>query len=385
MTNIRTPGYIHNPHDYWLPTPPLWELPQFQRGKATEAEIFALLEVLGPCEKVVPCVETDQLLARLVERGSLDRIFLPETMWSAQTEDFFFTHVRGVLDHLGEVPFLLSEPSFVDLSISASDLVSRLRRYSQLGLDALETDLVLALCRIDVAGIDVAAVTDELAGIDSEAAIRAIEYINDPIIEPELEWTSIPHEAWRVASPPGPEGLLSIGSFPHFGAAAMNHDHFRDFNEHEKGLYFAQVARRKAPLSAAMAINLLAELCFDNVPGPVDKAVHDAWERGLLIPGELDWAMIHWTSNLDSLTWWDQRLFMLAEEGLLSVVWPVWDQIVATAATANRKMPMGTINVVKNMAAFWGVAPSHGIEALAKRPNQSQAKKLARKILAENA
>lgn len=123
-------------------------------------------------------------------------------------------------------------------------------------------------------------------------------------------------------------------------------------------------------------------------------ALQLAWQRGLLLPGVADFAGSHvGFHHIGSLV---TALTNLAETAdMLSIVWPLFDAMLAAAATSPR-LPTGTADVVRAVAQFLphvidavqtgaaspAVIQLPGVAAIARRPGTSQAVSAARKILA---
>jgi hypothetical protein len=100
-----------------------------------------------------------------------------------------------------------------------------------------------------------------------------------------------------------------------------------------------QIARRAAPLPPGASVNFMASLrsLTDDAAADAMLAVTEAWERGLLRPGVADIAFLDWSastpSNLAALA---AALEGVAADGLLSVVWPVLDELIGASLKAPR-------------------------------------------------
>ena len=110
---------------------------------------------------------------------------------------------------LGELPVLVSMPSWEDLRIEPADLLARLQEYERLAVPVSEADLGLALMRTDhrtadqelrasLRGLRVAVETGGSAG-----AIAA-DYLDQPQQEPALveveHWGFVPAETRPAAA-----------------------------------------------------------------------------------------------------------------------------------------------------------------------------------------
>jgi hypothetical protein len=115
-----------------------------------------------------------------------------------------------------------------------------------------------------------------------------------------------------------------------------------------------QAARRAAPLPPGASVNFMASL-RSLTPDAAEDAMlagTEAWERGLLRPGVADVAFLDWSteppSNLTALA---TALEGLAADGLLSVVWPVLDEIIGAVLKAP-KLIAGTAELAELMLAL---------------------------------
>lgn len=281
-----------------------------------------------------------------------------------------------VCRNIDQLPCILSTPSRLDLSICVSDLLDRLLQYraSELGY-VFEADLQLALARLDLSSVkdtDLKALKDCDLRIllPSGDAIRreagkpllvssvVADYLKDPYVESELDLKTMNYWNVKVEMP------QSLALFPH--RFSYNYDDFfsifshmgdasliclrRDSEVyHGQGLIVRQVARRAKPLGKAALMNLLAipSMLSDENAEDVLIAVEEAWARGLLRPGVADINTLDWSegklSNLAALA---NGFDLLAESGLLSLVWHVLDDVVTESLRAPR-MYAGTAEIVK--------------------------------------
>ncbi len=299
-----------------------------------------------------------------------------------------------VLANIDKPPCLLSTPSRKDLSILLSDLADRLSRYQeewmQKGFKAggtapsgtkeenmpfvWEPDLQLALTRLDLhsatpkmlqklSGIDLFVrmpdgeiIRDE-KGIPILAGELIRNYIRDPYAEPEFN-EGTPY--WRVDIE-RPESLRHLPNrleyssdslfsiFPLWGDFALTAVRRDTEVYHSQGKVLRQVARRSKPLTAGALMNLLAAQSYLSAENAEDviAATKKAWERGLMIPGSADVRYLDWRggepSNLASLA---ESLDHIAQDGILSVVWQVVDDLIDESLKAPR-MFSGTAQLVK--------------------------------------
>jgi hypothetical protein len=187
------------------------------------------------------------------------------------------------------------------------------------------------------------------------------------------------------------------GAFPRWGDVAAVGLGWSDYPEAGTGLALRQAVRRATPLPPGLAVNLIGAQRGLHPAGVADgaSAVVEAWERGLLRPGTADVRFLDWQalppSNLAALA---RACGDLAAEGLLSVVWPVLDDVVL-ASVRERRMIAGTAEVVEAIrtllpevvaaVAAGTAAPSvldlPGVRALAERSGASRAVTLARAVV----
>ncbi|MCL2090746.1 MAG: hypothetical protein FWH11_05910 [Micrococcales bacterium] len=347
-------------------------------------------------------------------------------------------HARdlAVFQQLGRVPCVLSEPSTVDLRIRPEDLLARLVAYADVGAAATEADLLLALARLDVSMVDSGltgrferlTVPVLLDGRPMALTAGAVvsRYLADPMVEPDLtldpDTTSrhpIDHRSGWNARPTTPASLHDLPQrliswmsrtpavFPTWGDAAFANDvtqlrddcfYFsrRGIGSRDTGLVMRQTARRSAPLTPGAAVNFLTAQRGLHPDAAFDAAlaVTEAWDRGLLRPGTADVRYLDWLDEPKAIAGTARALGEVARQGLLSVVWPVLDDLAAVA-TSGPRLKTGAVEVVETIAALLpevghavttGLAePSvldlPGVRALAVRGGSSRAVQVARSIV----
>jgi hypothetical protein len=240
------------------------------------------------------------------------------------------------------------------------------------------------------------------------AGKAVLAYLDDPIEEPPLNLSRTGY--WDSARIAAPESLRDFpprltahlaerfSIFPCLGDAVLD-DVRWNYGEvyHEQGLVLRQVARRKNPLPPGAAMNILAAQRSSDPDATEDSmlAVTEAWERGLLRPGAADVRLLDWStkppSNLAALA---AALDGIARDGLLAVVWPVLDALIAASLAAPRLLA-GTAELAECAAALLpevisavdgGKAEKSalyapGLRALAERGGSSRAVSAARKAV----
>ncbi|GAA1614179.1 hypothetical protein [Leucobacter chromiireducens] len=453
----------------WEATPPLWEVPRFSLGLGgaealatadTDALVGAVTaaaaELSGRPEggAVDPVAERllalanelarrDPDLARTALRG-VRQHWVPGLRCIAQwvagealtaldrpaREDFPGSRPTifgpspardaAVTQRLGEVPVLLSTPTWDDMRISADAFTARLRAYASEGAVASEADVLLALLRVDpvdvtperraeLRNIEVAIVGQDGAELPVRAGAVAAEYFAHPLAEPDVELDAQRH--WwaptQLEQPPAlaafPARLkadayrsdIEVGVLPLGGDwAALTTG---DLDSSALGLVLRQLVRRREPLTPGQAVNLVGAQrgLHERAIGDGALAIREAWERGLLVPGAADVRKLGWADSPTKLAAFATACLELADEGMLAVVWPLLDDLVALSLAAPRRLA-GTAELVEAIgellpsvtaAVDTGDAPNDALEiasvrALAAAGGASRAVQLAKAIVA---
>lgn len=388
----------------WQKTPLVWQVPPFEQGEASPERLTELAAELVRQPAVIHDVTAERFLSMAnalarrnpeETRTSLqglpfgDFILLSNIVhWVREDAPRYGFDIPGrepydplvardyvVCLHLGKLPCLLSTPSYDDLSISVPDLAGRLAHYQEAGTDALEADLLLALTRLDIETSTSEAVKS-LQELNVETVLQSgdkmsvtagqvvLRYLDDPFKE---TLQTVSRHGYMYSGKPSMPNALSafpdrvswymeerFSVFPLWGDSALHAVRWNGEVYHEKGLILRQVARRASPLPPGASINLLAAQRSVDVDDGGDsiRAVTEAWQRGLLRPGVADVAMLDWSEsppfNLAALA---SALEMIAREGLLSVVWPVIDDLIGASLKAPRLLA-GTAEIAELAAAF---------------------------------
>jgi len=385
----------------WQETPPVWVVPQFGLGQATHEALTDIAAELAGRAEFVYDITAERFLALVNDLARIDPKATRTSLrgvrttgsnilnfvvswvkgedllgWFDDCERLNYSAVRNVLtardffvsSNLGKLPCVLSTPSRDDLSISVPDLALRLETYKKTGTPALEADLLLALARLDTGTKTpealealkklVVPITTYSGGVTKNMKLTAgqtvLAYLDDPVKEPGL--IASKHGFWRSEGAVMPESLREFPDrlngthnyqfftvFPHWGDAALQSIRWNSEVYNTKGLVMRQAARRRLPLTPGASVNFLAAFrSSDHVAAEdVMLALNEIWERGLLRPGVADTAYLDWTtsapSNLAALA---AAFDNITKSGLLSVVWPVLDDLFAFAVKAPR-LPAG--------------------------------------------
>ncbi len=391
VPNIPTFGdTTANPNDtLWQPTPKLWQAPRFTAGAVSPFSIREHLEQL-PRTPGVSDLNTEQFLSKIVTLAN-------ENLESAQTiladydslfknraflarQSVAISRELEALDQLGTMPCLLSEPSYVDLRITAADLVTRLERYRDAKAEVAPIDLYLALLRLDVTTIDIETITNQLAHLSVPIARRygvkgfknasevVRDYLYDPFAEPPLIMFQIYDKRLVPAPTHRPQSLfycynpshwwisqygeIDPGVYPMWEDSAWISMRWgRVVDPIKMGLLAQQAAHRSRPFGPGLAMNMLA-MQRPSVSGEFEgawEAMILSWERGLLRPNIADPALLDWRFEIDNYYNFCDTFVKIAHEGMLSVVWPLLDRML-TFSKQERKLVKASFEVSEAMA-----------------------------------
>jgi len=430
--------------ELWRKTPDLWQVPAFEIGETTPEALTELAAEMSDRQEALHDMTTERFLAMANAIAYEDPEIVRTSLRGLRNnwEQFMYYMERWVHEgnlsfnekasygkmsvfsardvcmicNLGKQPCLLSTPSRADLSITVSDLAARLALFEETASNIQESDLYVALARLDVHSKtpeSVAALQTltrpvllsskkQLPKSVGEVILR---YIEDPVVEPALKINQ--YMGWDNNGFVKPKSVQQFPSrildmadtfnlFPHFGDAVLLR---ASYHGRETGVALRQVACRATPLPPGAAVNLIA------AQRPVGNAfsetgftaVIDAWERGLLRPDVADIKYLDWKtgqpSNLASLA---IALDEIAKEGILSVVWPVAEAILDSSVEAVRLFS-GTAELLEwiekylpevQFAISKGLAEPHrldlpSIRILSERGGTSKAVSIAKSIAAK--
>ena len=404
----------------WRESPKLWEVPRFSLGEGTAESLTDMVALLSDRKD---CVEdllfeqflalTNQIAYKNPEEAKISLAGIPNSdsgilwtlgrwargvemrpveesrqrFWQGEKEivkieyrELLTMRRENLFRTMGQMPCLLSTPSFEDLSISIEDFLERLSLYRAEKFSYVsEPDLQLALTRLDMetfAKEDRSKCTEKLKEIDLKVQLPSGEflqdeegkdimlgeliaaYLQDPYVEPDFFPGETPY--WKVELKM-PESLKALpyrlsyshnalfSIFPNWGDYSLTAVH-RDFEVyHGQGIILRQLARRRKPLSKGALMNWIAvfgKLSDENAENAL-KANREAWERGLLLPGLADISYLDWSggelSNLANLA---AAMDFMANEGMLSLVWKAACDTVEQALKMPRFLA-GTAEIVK--------------------------------------
>ncbi|MDO5098505.1 MAG: hypothetical protein Q4D85_07060 [Corynebacterium sp.] len=380
----------------WQPKPRKWRVPKITLGKATPETVTHALQRIT-IDDFATDINREKFLAlfvklaaknldeahRAVQNATEGLIAKWATnkleRWSRihRTEPLPIAREHAILTNIGTIPCLLSQPTREDLSIDFRDLNKRLKQYEKKNALVIEPDLILALCRLDPTTIppdttvecSSQILLDTKVKLGRNAGQVVTEYLTDSYKEPELvpdQWEYL--HPLPIKQPLSLDGMpnrigggnhLPIGVFPHWttDAAHTGITGGRRITGARMGIRAQQAVRTNTPLSPGLAMNLLGLLRTsprgDHIEGAYE-AVLSAWHNGLLRPGKTNAKLLYWHTQVTHFRGLAEPLEKLAKDGLLSVVWPVLDDLLGIAAR-REGATLGALEVAQTMA---NLAPS---------------------------
>lgn len=371
---------------WWQPTPDLWEVPRFDPAETSPEALTDLAALLLGRPESTRDLEDERLLVLANEVARRDPAAARRALQGVPVNLQGALHaVPGWLDgtlsgdgwtpeaarenavwlRLGELPSVLSTPTWVDLRIDPGDLLDRLKGYAAAGVEVAEADLLLALGRVDRALLDPSLLHDLGSGPAGEI-VRDV--LDGPAPEP--------------VRGPMPGADLSYGRY---------------LPQASDGLIWRQLVRRAEPLPSLAATHLLGvqRTAHPRAAADLAEAVTEAWQRGLLRPGVADVTHLHDGKAITQVAALAVVLLDLAREGMASVAWPVLDDLLtscldgtrlaagaAEAAEAMRDLAPEALAAVASGLADESVLDVPGLRALARRDGSSRAVVAARETVA---
>lgn len=329
---------------------------------------------------------------------------------------------EGVVRRLGDLPFLLSTPSTQDLLIRPVDLLERLREYASAGVAAERADLALAALRVDPSAVGAAELEDlrsvrvpvhqEGKRWRGSAGALVADYLTDPLVEPRLVAPQGARKEWMRTPVFATDAAVALGlcsseppheftrrwepsELPLWGESRAARQSL--YEDTLAGVAWAQLVKRSSPLGPAVSTALARCLRDISEPhvGEVGVAAVRAWERGLLLPGVADPALLNFRGGgLNRLGGLVRGLLPVVEAGGGRVAWELADALLLAGATAARVQATAdeVATLVERMtpaavaAVGSGVAPERvlampGLRALAGRGGSSAAVRTARRVV----
>lgn len=430
--------------DLWKPAPPLWTMPRFDVGKLSLENLETQLKFIAARETEINDLEAERALALLTKVANsktkgAQRLAktVPESMWDSllyqwadnefipwgaplYDDDLFVQRRNAVLANLGQIPCLLSEPTYDDFTITVSNFISRLKKYAANNRAVLQPDLLMTLFRLDLKGnlanaakqiheLNVDILSIGYTQLDATVGEVFEAFVADPLVDPGLKerfskgrtgavtiWDPVPVKLPDSLTNitglvPGKLTLMpSIQLFPNFGdSRARRLVWVKEKTSEELRSYVPLLANHAKPLTPAVAINMMAML-RPTVKGEAPEfkeAVKLAWSRGLLQPGVADIHYLDWHSSVLGTSRLMAATRELAEEGLLALMWDIWVQHLEYSVNSTRLLA-STETIAANLRDFAQYVPEEegikavpAVRALATRRGQSEAIYAARKAL----
>ncbi|MDO5098566.1 MAG: hypothetical protein Q4D85_07365 [Corynebacterium sp.] len=345
----------------WHSAPELWQLPRFERIPPTTTAITEKLHSF-PVSASVTTVESEQCLVAfnqlacqdLEAARSLSSTLGPQVPWwlkLPEEQEPLGVSVKSreyhIQTNLGSIPCLLSEPSFIDLSITFEDLLTRLDSYANSGIAVLGADFAVALSRLRFIGLDVAAA-------QVEARRRTVLVSSDRISDKPLVAGEILAEFLADPTTPPPWLTTQLTAADQSDSSSLRYRKTAT-NEREGAIAF-QAARSGSILEPDVAMNLIA-LTKPTVTGGLElaqQALVDAWDRGILPPGVADPACLDWNQRTTSYANIAEVAVELAENRMLAVAWHLLDDILSHIS----RLPVATSQTVNIAETMHQLAPS---------------------------
>ncbi|AKK04721.1 hypothetical protein CMUST_01880 [Corynebacterium mustelae] len=424
----------------WRSVPPLWDLPLFDAPSPGISTLAHLVETLNVFEGSTSDVRDEEfvVVAHQLLRsdsatfmrgiGRLNEYFFNQATsrilspWEAPEWEVSVTDMRtqAVLCYAEAMPALLSTPTCVDYSISVADFCARIAEYEKAGLPVYAPDFLLAVfrlvdlkdaamqltsCAVGIIGIDNSPVAKNVAEVldllSTHEELNSRMYGEPSTKESNQNWFyyEFPKLLRTVPNLLHPKMAIKFNYqvFPRSNQERFDRLVWSPYNYSKLGHIASQAARSIKPLESAVAVNLLGAQRDQKpeVRAECRQALVDAFNRGLIEPEKLDATDLDRSNFPKNLAGFAHAMREVAEEGLLSVVWPVLDGLLVASGKSQRLFA-GTAEIAALMADLApsvahalavGDAPAHngavpGLRALARRNGKSQAVVMAREAVA---
>ncbi|WP_433675112.1 hypothetical protein [Microbacterium gorillae] len=415
----------------WQPTPPLAPVPRFDAGPPTIENLTALTSTLlaGPGESLDLPVERFLATANAVAREDIEAVrralravpqrwnpgLHPVHGWrtggsiigSDQPDDSSNRRhydsapraaAAAVFQRLGEIPLLLSTPSWDDYRIDPDELADRLDRYAADGIAVLEADLQLALPRVDPTLLN----EDVRGRLESSAVPIALQDGSTlPVTTGQVltTWFATPFEH------PGEDSDGFVNPIPAHPALVDFPDRrgtgrtvplteYPNWPDSEPGWRQPEPALLRTIPNGEIPASALLSFGEDDGYG-LDAAI-TAWQNGVLLPGVARARQLSWQGGISAIAARVRAWEELAEAGMLSVVWPLTAEVVEVSASGAR-IPPGVAEAIEFLermlpeieaAIAAGLTTTDalalpGVRVIAARTGSSNAVVAARRLVAQ--
>lgn len=373
----------------WRPTPALAPVPHLELGPITAENLSDTLGRIIQQKDVEASIEAERFLALWVALRKSDpqgAAIVTRKMPAGPAQlltivDYLRRYPDGtdfIRDHFhrrpllyardyavvkwldSDLPAVLSTPSFLDWRLDPADLLLRLQAYQQADWPVLEPDLQLAMTRLDLTllsneqQIELAACSLPIALLDGTGVTSDN---GDPLTVGQVlgQWCEQPLEfpgfdtqfpGFRLADFEPVEALrfLPDRQCRYIGGIPV----YPVWTDQVPGLVGSGPATlRWEPNGPCLSAYLLNNVGTDS-PARLEDAI-TAFENGVLHPGMAQAKFLIERGAIQSLAARAAAWNELAQAGLLSVVWPLADEVIGLSAAAGRVWP-GTDGLVDLLA-----------------------------------
>ncbi|MDI6024572.1 hypothetical protein QBL02_13590 [Leucobacter sp. UT-8R-CII-1-4] len=317
---------------------------------------------------------------------------------NAHVESVVRARAAAVFLRLGEVPILLSTPTWQDFRVDGADLAARLDRYVEADAAVSEADLQLMLSRLDRDSLDVtlraklAASPVRIVLQDGTVLRRNVgdvlgTVLSKPYEHPGFDSDGFAKELPSIAELSGSADLpdrrigrnITITEFPNWAESEL------EWRQPGAAI------NRKAPNGVVPSSALLS--FSEERSGDIEAAIA-AWQHGTLVPGIADARQFVWGGSISSIASRVRNWQELAENGMLSLIWPLVADVVQISSEQSRIAP-GVTEAIEllqlmlpevQLAVDAGLAGSDtmalpGVRAIASRTGSSKAVAAARALV----
>ena len=417
----------------WQATPALAAVPWLEAGRSNAEELIALTsELLAAnydsltltAERFLACANAVAREDAAVARDALRNVprrweaaLHPVRGWvrgesligadqpaepgkNAHIESVPRARAAAVFLRLGEVPVLLSTPSWQDFRIDAEDLAGRLAQYREVNAAASEADLQLMLSRLDRetmspdTRLNLEASPVEIVLQDGTVLGQSVGEVLRAALAQGYEHPGYASDGF-VNELPSIVDLTGNDAFPDRRIGrSITVTEFPNWAESELEWRQPGAAINRNRVNGVVPSSALLGFSEEHA-GDIDAAIA-AWQHGTLVPGVADARQFVWGGSISSIAARVRCWKELAESGLLSVVWPLVADVVQLSAAQTRIAPGVTeaIEFLQGMlpevqlAIDAGLTSNEalalpGVRAIAERTGSSKAVAAARALVAQ--
>ncbi|MDO5098506.1 MAG: hypothetical protein Q4D85_07065 [Corynebacterium sp.] len=374
----------------WRDAPPLWDVPRFAPIPATTEQIAqALPQVIasqralsttrgsfgdGTTEKfVLAChrlAATDPQSLRRVVAGVPAELFdgilrqwaddcleIPRSFRKLSLVD---ARLIALLSAANQLPCVLSEPSYEDLSITFDDFLTRLKLYETHNQPVAEADLATALARLIIpeSVMELPELEIRVMNLSGEILHPTVgtvlkNYLADSFTEPALDYQQPEVKKRPKSLRTEPDGIAPNYFFyatPQL-FPCWQYAHLGGLHAHSPAapIIANQLACRATELHPAATINFIGS-CRSH-PEIIDT-LHTAWQRGLINIATMDATYLDWKPELTHLQALATTLMDIAEADMVALSWSALDAVITKAVTTHSRIPAGLTDIIDAMATL---------------------------------